>query len=131
MSEAAVVSLCFGYPKAVDQYHSDSRRSVMAWLLKDGEVLASCDGVSAAPLTRIPVGSPIGAQLIQAKRLHFAGAKGADVASLDTERVVKALCSFGPWQPIVTKHSDALLVVAARGAFARWGLELGDHLEVR
>lgn len=103
----------------------------MAWLLKDGEVLASCDGISASPLARIPVGSPVGAQLIQAKRLHFAGTNGADVASLDAESVVQALCSFGPWRPIVKKRSDVMLVVAHRGTFARWGLALGDRLEVR
>ncbi len=103
----------------------------MAWLLKDGEVLASCDDTPAAPLSRIPVGSPVGAQLIRARRLHFAGAKGADVASLDTDRIVRDLGSFGPWRPIVTKRSGAMIVVADRGAFVRWGLAAGDQLEFR
>ncbi len=103
----------------------------MAWLLKDGEVLASCDDVFAAPLSRIPIGSPVGAQLIQARRLHFASSKGADFAFLDADRVVQNLCSVGPWRPIVTKHSGTLIVVADRGAFVRWGLAPGDHLEIR
>ena len=129
--DVAVASLGIGYPKTVGRYHVDAGRSAMAWLLKDGEVLASCDDIFAAPLSRIPVGSPVGAQLIQARRLHFAGSKGADVALLDPDRVVRDLGSFGPWRPIVAKHSGAMIVVADRGAFVRWGLVPGDHLEFR
>ena len=103
----------------------------MAWLLRDGEVLASCDDVTVAPLSRLPVGLPVGAQLVKAKRLHFAGARGADVASLDGERTVATLSSLGPWRPVISKRSGSTLVVARRGTFARWGIELGDHLEVR
>lgn len=123
--------ICFGYPKAVGRYDGDARGSAMAWLLKDGEVLASCEGMFAAPLARLPIGSPVGAQLIQAKRVHFAGTRGADVVALDAGRVVQALFSLGPWRPIFIKRPDTMLVVAERGAIARWGLELGDRLEVR
>ncbi|HUY07747.1 MAG TPA: hypothetical protein VMU99_10855 [Acidimicrobiales bacterium] len=103
----------------------------MAWLLKDGEVLASCDDASAGPLSRIPIGSPVGAQLLSITRLHIAGAKGADIASLDAERVVRAISSFRPWRPILAKNPGKMFVVAERGAFARWGLTVGDRLEVR
>lgn len=104
----------------------------MAWLLRNGQVLASCTYVHAVPMARVPIDPFVGAQLISAKPILFTRASGADIAVLDDDHKVKDLASYRGWRPIATRKSSmTMLIVAERGAFLRWGLTDGDRLEIR
>ena len=103
----------------------------MAWLLREGEVLASCTAIEAHPFARIPVGVLEGAQLLPAQRVCFVRRSGADVAVLDLDHFVIALASVNPGRPVFTRSRGAKLVVAEYGAFSRWNLAEGDRLEIR
>ena len=104
---------------------------LMAWLLREGEVLASCTAASAHPFARIPIGELVGSQLLPAQRLCFSGAKGIDVATLDTNHVVLKSSSVRRFRPLFTTSAAVTIVVAERGAFSRWNLAVGDRLEIR
>lgn len=104
----------------------------MAWLLRNGQVLASCTYVDAVPLARIPIDPFVGAQLICAKPILFTRASGADIAVLDEDHRVKDLASYRGYRPIARRRSAmTMLIVAERGAFLRWGLLDGDRIEIR
>jgi hypothetical protein len=103
----------------------------MAWLLRDGDVLASCVAVSVGPFARIPIGIIEGAQVLPAQRLCFVGRGGADVAVLDRDRFVIALSSVRARRPVFTRSAGVTIVVAQHGAFSRWNLVAGDQLEIR
>lgn len=103
----------------------------MSWLLRDGEVLASCASVPGGLFGRVPVGVLMGAQLLPAQRLCLVGPDGADIALMDHEHVVRSLGSHGPWRPVFSQGQGMTMMVAERGAFSRWRLRVGDRLEIR
>jgi len=110
-------------------------RSV-SWLLRDGTVLASievaetfgaravgllgrrgCDGALLLPHTR---------------SVHTIGMRFAlDVAFLDRDLVVVGTTRLDPWRLSLPRRGGRSVLEAQAGAFERWGLQVGDHLEVR
>ncbi len=108
----------------------------MAWLLREGEVLAAAelmtgrrqrargllgrDGLEGAVVLR------------PCRQVHTLGMRFAiDVAFCDREGVVLRTGCLRPWRvsPLVLRSSFA--VEAKAGAFERWRLEPGDELELR
>ena len=108
----------------------------MAWLLRDGDVLCVVeeaasfgsrlkgllgkDGVEGALLLR------------PAKSVHTVGMRFAiDVAFCDRDLVVLDTVTVGPHRMTRPRRRARCVIEAEAGAFERWGLKVGDQLEVR
>ena len=107
----------------------------MAWLLRQGEVLASLE-VARASAGRVrgvlKRGTQVGALLFVARRsAHTLGARAVlDVAFLDADLVVLSTCRMRPNRiGLPRRHAHAVLEAEA-GAFERWNLRPGDRLEI-
>jgi uncharacterized membrane protein (UPF0127 family) len=108
----------------------------MAWLVRDGEVLATLEVADTRRArTRGLLGRDgiDGALLLRpARSVHTLGMRfPIDVAFLDDELVVLRTVTMPPWRvgrPVW--HARAVLE-AERGAFGLWRLVAGDHLEVK
>jgi uncharacterized protein len=108
----------------------------MAWLLRDGEVLASLEVARTRADRRkglLGRDSLDGALLLRpASAVHTIGMRFAiDVAFLDIECVVLRVVSMQPQRvgrPTPRAHS---VLEAEAGTFARWELKPGDVLEIR
>ena len=105
------------------------------WLMKDGHVLASLE-TAESRLARIKglLGKSdfSGAYLLpRTKSIHTLGMRfGLDVAFLDDGNTVMKVISLPP-NRISGYHVHAASVLEARaGAFERWGIAVGDVLEV-
>ncbi|MGO8876137.1 MAG: DUF192 domain-containing protein [Acidimicrobiales bacterium] len=108
----------------------------MAWLLRDGQVLASleiADSFIARNRGLLGRTGTTGAMLLTHTRgVHSLGMRFAiDVAYLDKDLVVVDTV-------ILRRHSMALprrrarsVLEAEAGAFERWGLKAGDRLEIK
>ncbi len=108
----------------------------MAWLLRDGEVLASLEvAATRAERRRGLLGRDgiDGALLIERSRsVHTAGMRFAlDVALCDAELEVVRTRRLVPWRVTLPVAGARCAIEAEAGAFARWGLRPGDRLEVR
>ena len=107
----------------------------MPWLLRDGEVLASLEVASTRPERRrglLGRSSLEGALLIErARSVHSLGMRFAiDVAFCDEDLVVLKTMRVVPQRvtaPVLRAHQ---VIEAQAGAFAHWGLCVGDRLEV-
>jgi len=107
----------------------------MAWLLRDGQVLASleiADSFVARNRGLLGRSGTAGAMLLTHTRgVHSVGMRFAiDVAFLDKDLVViDAVTLRRHWMARPRLHARSVLEAEA-GAFERWGLKVGDHLEV-
>jgi len=108
----------------------------MAWLVRDGEVLATLEmAESTGARLRGLLGRDgiEGALLLQpAKSVHTVGmCFPIDVAYVDRDLNVLRTRSMRPWRfgRIVFKAHGVL--EAEAGTFARWDLKPGDHLEIK
>ena len=108
----------------------------MAWIVRDGQVLASVD-VAASFRSRLKglLGRDEfeGALLLRpARSVHTFGMRfPLDVAYLDKDLCVVRISRMRPWRlglPVVTAHA---VLEAEAGAFALWGLRVGDVLELK
>ncbi len=105
----------------------------MAWLLRQGEVLASLEvgapGCRRAVFRREPL---VGALLVtSSRRVHTIGARGPlDVAYLDAELVVRSMTRMAPNRVALPHRRCSAVLHAEAGAFERWKLRPGDHLEI-
>lgn len=108
----------------------------MAWLVRDGEVLATVEVASTfggrlrGLLGRDGVE---GALLIEpARSVHTIGMRfPIDVAYLDaTMTVVETRC-MRTWRPGRPRLRARCVLEAEAGAFERWRLQPGDHLEIK
>jgi len=108
----------------------------MAWLLREGQVLASLD---VAETLAERVRGLVGRADLEGAML-FRGARGAhaigvrfplDVAYLDHELVVLRTLRLRPFGVAVPNLKARDVLVASDGAFARWSLEAGDRLEIK
>lgn len=108
----------------------------MAWLVSDGRVLASADiATDRAGRRRGLLGrdGAQGALVIQPCRwVHTIGMRfPLDVAFLDGDGVVVKTVRMSRHRVGVPVPKARLVVEAQAGAFARWGLQVGDTVEVR
>ncbi len=107
-----------------------------AWLVSNGTVLASAEhATSHADRGKGLLGrtSIEGAMVFDRTRwVHTIGMKFAiDVAHLDADGVVIRISHMPPNRIGSFVHKAARVVEAQGGAFERWGLQLGDVVEIR
>jgi hypothetical protein len=108
----------------------------MAWLLRDGEVLASVEVASSlAARSRGLLGkkSYEGALLLRHTRsVHTIGMRFAiDVAFLTNDLRVVATTTVGRQRLAMPHKGGRCVLEAEAGAFARWQLLPGDQLELK
>lgn len=107
----------------------------MAWLLRDGEVLASLEVASTRAARRKGLLGRDGIEgavlLTPARSVHSIGMRfPIDVAWCDRHLVVVRVARLGQHRmtrPVARAHS---VLEAEAGSFARWNLAVGDHLEL-
>lgn len=107
-----------------------------AWLVSEGRVLASADVANTASARRrglIGRGFVDGAfVLTPCKWVHSIGMRlDLDVAYLDAEGTVIKVERLAPWRVAAPVRRSTTVVEAAAGSFERWGLAVGDRVEVR
>ena len=108
----------------------------MAWLLRDGDVLAAVDVASSfgSRLKGLLGRDGIdGALLLRpAKSVHTVGMRFAiDVAFCDRDLVVVDVVTLRPHRMCRPRRRAKAVIEAQAGAFERWGLRVGDQLELR
>lgn len=108
----------------------------MAWLVRDGEVLAPLEvAETVAARSRGLLGRDgiDGALLLRpAMSVHTLGMRfDIDVAFCDAELVVVATTGMSRWRLGAPRLRARSILEAEAGAFERWGLRPGDALEVR
>ena len=108
----------------------------MAWLLRDGDVLAAADVASSfgARLKGLLGRDGVeGALLLRpAKSVHTLGMRFAiDVAFCDRDLVVLDVVTLRPHRLTRPRRRARCVIEAEAGAFERWGLRVGDQLELR
>jgi hypothetical protein len=110
-------------------------RVTMAWLLRRGEVLASLE-VASGPFARVRgfAGRDRhdAALLLRPMRIpHTVGVRTAvDVAYLDADLVVVSTSRLSPFRVGLPRRRAHAVLEADAGAFERWQLRCGDHLEI-
>jgi uncharacterized membrane protein (UPF0127 family) len=107
-----------------------------AWLVSDGRVLASAEVASTGRDRRrglLGRDGIDGALLLERVRwVHTIGMRFAiDVAYLDGEGHVLKTVRMGRQRVGVPVPRSRRVIEAEAGAFARWGLHVGDVIEVR
>ena len=107
----------------------------MTWLLRDGDVLAAAE-VAATPGQRakglLGRDEVRGAMVFPRTRsVHTLGMRfPIDVAFCDRDMVVVGTTTMAPWRIGLPRRRARSLIEAEAGAFERWGLHVGDHLEI-
>ena len=108
-----------------------------AWLVRDGEVLASlvvADSYASRAKGLLGKESLEGALLItRTASVHTIGMRiRIDIAFLDAKGEVGAvLQDVAPWRITRRRRSACAVLEAEAGAFARWNLAKGDFLEFK
>ncbi len=108
----------------------------MHWLLRDGDVLAAvevADGLAARSRGLLGRSGYDGAMVLpKTKAVHTAGMRFAlDVAFCDDDWVVLDVARLRPWRITRPRMRSRSVLEAEAGAFDRWGLRVGDRLELR
>ena len=108
----------------------------MAWLLREGEVLASLEvAVTRRARRRGLLGRDRvdGALLLRpARSVHTVGMRfPIDVAYCDRDLVVLRTVRMGRHRVGMPRIRAACVIEAPAGAFDRWRLVVGDQLEVK
>ena len=108
----------------------------MAWLLRDGDVLASLEVAESAGARRrglLGRDGIDGALLLQPCRsVHTLGMRfPIDVAWCDRDLVVLRTARMSRHRMSRPVPRARAVVEAEAGTFSRWGLTAGDRLEVR
>ncbi|MGD0982356.1 MAG: DUF192 domain-containing protein [Acidimicrobiales bacterium] len=108
----------------------------MAWLLREGEVLASVEVASSlAARSRGLLGKSgfEGALLLRHTRsVHTVGMRFAiDVAFLTDDLRVIATTTVPPYRIALPRRGSRAVLEAEAGAFGRWKLAPGDGLEIK
>src|SRR4051794_11013216 len=108
----------------------------MAWLLRDGDVLASlevADSTMARTKGLLGRDGLDGALLIRpALSVHTLGMRfPIDVAFCDRELVVlDVVCDMQPWRFGRPRLGARSVIEAEAGSFERWKLAVGDALDI-
>ena len=108
----------------------------MAWLVSEGRVLASLEVAATRADRRRGLRRRSdfeGALFLERTRwIHTFGLRfPIDVAYLDTEGVVLKTVTMHRFHIGIPMVKARSVIEARSGAFGRWGVHLGDHLEVR
>jgi hypothetical protein len=108
----------------------------MAWLVCDARVLASAEVAETRRERRhglLGRSSIEGALVIEPCRwIHTIGMKFAiDVAYLDADGVVVKTIQMQRFRMGIPVWNASSVIEAEAGAFGRWGLRVGDEIEVR
>jgi uncharacterized protein len=108
----------------------------MAWLVCDARVLASAevaDGRRARRRGLLGRTSMEGALVIEPCRwIHTIGMKfPIDVAYLDDDGVVVKTIQMQRFRMGIPVWNARSVIEAQAGAFGRWGLRVGDEIEIR
>ncbi len=103
--------------------------------MRDGDVLASAEVAdSLAARTKGLLGRDgyDGAMVLPRTRsVHTVGMRFAiDVAFCDRELVVVGTTTLRPWRISLPRRHGRWVIEAEAGAFERWGLRVGDRLEL-
>ena len=109
----------------------------MAWLLREGEVLAALEIADSRKARRkglVGRDGIDGALLLPSARMgvHSFGMRfPLDVAFCDRDMVVRRVMCLKPVRMTRPSFSAPCVIEAEAGAFERWSLSLGDHLEIK
>lgn len=108
----------------------------MAWLVSDAKVLASAEVVVTRQQRRkglLGRDSTEGALVIDRCRwIHTIGMKfPIDVAYLDPDGVVVKTIQMQRFRMGIPVWNARSVIEAEAGAFGRWGLRVGDQIEIR
>ncbi len=108
----------------------------MAWLVSDARVLASAELADTRAARRrglLGRDDLDGALVIEPCRwIHTIGMRfPIDVAYLDADGTVLKTCRMARYRLGVPVRHGHLVIEARAGAFERWGLHVGDEIEVR
>lgn len=108
----------------------------MAWLVSDARVLASVELAETRAARRrglLGRDDVEGAFVIEPCRwIHTIGMRFAiDVAFLDHEGIVVKTCQMGRHRMALPVWQARSVIEARFGAFERWGLRVGDEIEIR
>ncbi len=107
----------------------------MAWLVRDGEVLASLEVADTRAARRKGLLGRDGIEgallLTPARSVHTLGMRfDIDVAFLDRDGVVKRTVRMRRHRMGLPSWSATSVIEAEAGAFARWNLSVGQVVEV-
>jgi uncharacterized protein len=108
----------------------------VTWLLRAGDVLAAAEVADTfAQRSRGLLGKSgyEGAMILPRTRsVHTFGMRFAiDVALCDRELTVLRVTTLRPYRMTLPKRGGRSVIEAEAGAFERWGLRVGDRLELR
>jgi uncharacterized membrane protein (UPF0127 family) len=110
----------------------------MAWLVRDGDVLASADVARRAVERTVGLlgrdqASMTGALVLRpCRQIHTIGMRfPIDVAFCDRSGVVLRTRTVPPWRVTRVVWRAGFVVEAAAGSFERWHLQPGDTIEVK
>jgi uncharacterized membrane protein (UPF0127 family) len=110
----------------------------VAWLVREGDVLASAE-VARRARERTPgllgrdQDAVTGALVLRpCRQVHTLGMRfPIDVAFCDREGVVLRTVTVPPWRITRVVWRSDFVVEAAAGSFERWHLQAGDTIEVK
>jgi len=108
----------------------------MAWLVRDGDVLATAEIASSSKARRRGLLGRSGYEgaliLRPCHSIHtFFMRFSIDVAFCDRDGVVLRTGTMRPWRLSAVVRRAAFAVEAEAGAFERWKLRVGDRIEVK
>ena len=107
----------------------------MGWLVSDGHVIASLEIPEDRRARRrglLGRDGIEGAIVIEGRSIHTFGMRFAiDAAMLDDDGTVLAITTVRPSRVTRPRRGVRRIVEARAGAFDRWGVRVGDQLELR
>jgi len=108
----------------------------MAWLVRDGEVLAAVEVAETTRARRrgLTHRDRIDGALVlrPCRNVHTVGMKfPIDVAFCDGDGTVLRTTTLVPWRISPVVRRSAFAIEAEAGAFDRWRLARGDRVELR
>jgi uncharacterized membrane protein (UPF0127 family) len=106
------------------------------WLLRDGDVVCALEMTdTVAERAKGLLGRERcegGLHLAGVRSVHSAGMKFAlDVAFLSEDLVVLRMARLAPWRVALPRRGARSVLETEAGALDRWGVRLGDRLEIR
>jgi uncharacterized protein len=106
------------------------------WLLRDGDVVCALEMASSAAERRDALRGRSGwegaLQVVGVRTVHTAGIRfPVDVAFLSDDLTVLRVTQLKPWRVAVGGRGVSSTVESEAGSLERWGVRVGDQLEVR